>query len=118
LTDIKALTSNTLSLIGYSVIEAGTYSEGDALPETYIAYQLIYDDDRGHYNNAPTSIAWRIQTTLYSKDPSIRNGAREALNNVMLPAGFLRVPGGRDLDFSKTTGHYAYTTDYRYISKL
>jgi len=57
-----------------------------------------------------------MQTTVYSKSPGIKQNADNLLKGVMLPAGFIRV-SGRDLPFSQSTGHYAYTSDYRYFDK-
>ena len=111
--NIYELTFDRLSLLGYPVKEQGTYSADDTLPETFATYQIIDSPNNTHADNQPTSTTHRVQTVLYSKDPAIVQGADAALKGVMLPAKFMRA-GGRPLPFSQNTGHYAYTSDYRY----
>lgn len=113
MTDIYTLVYNTLGALGYPVREQGTYAANATLPETHVTYQMIDSPNNSHADNMPTSQTTRIQVTLYSKKPSLKQGADAAIKAVMLPAGFLRV-GGRDLPFNAGTGHYAYTCDYRF----
>lgn len=112
MTDVYALVYNTLSAIGYPVREQGTYAPDAKLPDTHVTYQVIDSPNNSHADNKPTSQTTRVQVTLYSKKPALKQGADAAIKAVMLPAGFLRV-GGRDLPFDKGTGHYAFTCDYR-----
>jgi len=111
LINIYDLTYDTLSPLGYPVKEQGTL--GSTLPETFITYQLISSPNGGHADNKPTSVKPLMQITLYSKKPSIKQGADALLKSVMLPAKFMRA-GGRDLPYSAVTGHYAFTSDYRF----
>lgn len=111
--NIYSLIWSTLAPLGYPVKEQGTYAEGATRPETFITYQLIDSPNNTHYDNAPASTTYRIQLTLYSKKPSLKQGADALFKSVLLPAGFLRA-SGRDLPFDSKTGHYAYTSDYRY----
>lgn len=113
MTDIYALIYDTLLQLGYPVREQGTYGEDDKLPATHVTYQIIDSPNNSHADNLPTSQTTRIQVTLYSKKPALKQGADQAIKAVMLPAGFLRV-GGRDLPYNEKTGHYAYTCDYRF----
>jgi hypothetical protein len=113
LTNIYSLVYDTLLAMGYPVKEQGTYSAGATLPETHVTYQIIDSPNNSHADNAPTSQTTRVQVTLYSKKPALKQGADEAFKAVLLPAGFMRA-GGRDLPFAQATGHYAYTCDYRF----
>jgi len=117
LTDIYKLICDTLSDLGYPVKEQGTYGKDDVLPATFVTYQIIYDEDVGYYDNVSTATKWRVQVALYSKSPTIKQGANAAFKSVMLPAKFMRLPGGRDLPYSAATGHYGYTSDYRFYDK-
>jgi hypothetical protein len=111
LINIYELTYDTLASLGYPVKEQGTL--GKELPETFVTYQLIDSPPTGHADNAPTGISYRMQITLYSTSPTIKQGADAAIKAVMLPAKFMRV-SGRDLPYSSATGHYAFTSDYRF----
>lgn len=114
--NIYALVYSTLILLGYPVKEQGTYDKKTTLPETYITYFLIDNPNTSHYDNLPASQTNRIQLVLYSRDPSVKQDADNLFKSVMLPGGFSRV-GGRDLPFNESTGHYAYTCDYRYYDE-
>lgn len=103
----------TLSALGHTVRKQGSYSANDTLPVTFVTYQIIDQSNNTHYDNVPTSRTSRIQVTIYSKDPTIVQGADVALKAVMLPAGFLRITG-RDLPLNQSTGHDGYASDYRY----
>lgn len=111
--NIYELICNTLRPLGYPVKEQGTYPSGTTLPETYITYFNVDNPNGTYYDNKPESTKTRIQLVLYSKKPAIKQNADNLFKSVMLPAGFLRI-GGRDLPFNESTGHYAYTCDYRF----
>lgn len=113
MTDIYNLIYSTLSALGYPVKEQGTYSENDTLPETFITYQIIDSPNNSFADNQPTSKTTRIQLAFYSKKPALKQSADETFKGIMLPAGFLRA-GGRDLPYDHNTGHYGYTSDYRF----
>lgn len=113
MSEIHSLIYNTLVALGYPVREQGTFAPDATLPETFITYQIIDQPNDTHYDNVPASTTTRVQVALYSKRPAIKQAADQTLKSVMLPAGFLRV-SGRDLPFSSSTGHYGYTSDYRF----
>ncbi|WP_379135984.1 hypothetical protein [Paenibacillus sp. sgz500958] len=113
MTNIYEVACSTLEQLGHDVREQGTSAPNAKLPESFVTYQVIDDSPASHADNKPTSLVWRVQVSLYSKKPAIKQGASEAIKDVMLAAGFLRV-GGRDLPFSEMTGHYGYTCDYRF----
>ena len=104
---------NALDALGYPVREQGTFSEGETLPETFTTYQIIDQPNNTHYDNVSASTTTRVQISLYSRKPAIKQAADTTLKTVMLPAGFLRA-SGRDLPFDQKTGHYGYTSDYKY----
>lgn len=117
MTNIYSFVYDTLLLMGYPVREQGTYAPNAKLPETHVTYQIIDSPNNSHADNVPTSQTTRVQVTLYSRKPDIKQGADAAFKAVMLPAGFMRV-GGRDLPYAQSTGHYAYTSDYRFYDDL
>jgi hypothetical protein len=116
LVNIYEVICNTLAPLGYTVKEQGTYPPGATLLETHITYFLVDSPNSSFADNVATSKTSRIQLVLYSRKPSIKQNADELFKSVMLPGGFLRV-GGRDLPFNASTGHYAYTCDYRYYEE-
>jgi hypothetical protein len=113
LTDVYTHVFTTLSTLGYSVREQGTYGQDEVLPETHITYNIADQDDISHADNRPTATMTRIQVALYSKDPAIVQQANKTLKDLLLPAGFLRA-GGRNLPFDADTGHYGYISTYNF----
>jgi len=103
----------TLAPLGYPVRQQGSYAPGATLPETLVTYQVIDQPNGAHADNRPGSTIHRIQISMYSKRPALVQGADAAIKGVLLPAGFLRVTG-RDLPLDHETGHYGYTSDYRF----
>ena len=108
---INSLICNTLNSLGYAIREQGTFA-GESLPETFITYLVIGSPNESHYDNVPNSTTYRVQVTLYSKKPSIVQSANSNIKDLMLPAGFIRITG-RSLPYDASTGHYAWTQDYR-----
>jgi hypothetical protein len=78
-----------------------------------VTYQVIDQPNNSHADNRPTSTTSRIQISIYSRRPAITQGADATLKAALLPAGFLRVTG-RQLPIDPKTGHYGYTSDYRF----
>ena len=116
LDNIYKIIYDTLSPLGYPVKEQGMYPLNGTLPETYITYFIVDSPNTSHADNKPRNTTTRIQLVLYTQKPSIKQDADKILKSVMLIGGFLRV-GGRDLPFNQSTGHYAYTCDYRYFEE-
>lgn len=102
----------TLSPLGYSIREQGSYRSNENLPETFITYLLINSPNRSFADNLPLSRTTQIQVSLYSKNPQIVQSADSDIKNLMLSAGFLRI-NGRSLPYEPMTGHYCWTNDYR-----
>lgn len=113
LSNIYNKITTTLTSLGYTIREQGSFKSGETLPETFITFLIIESPDDTHYDNEPQSTMYRVQVTLYSKKPSIVQSANETIKALMLPAGFLRV-SGRSLPYDASTGHYAWTQDYKY----
>ncbi|NJD02030.1 MAG: hypothetical protein FIA99_05420 [Ruminiclostridium sp.] len=105
---------DALEPLGYPVREQGSYAKDEDQPETHITYQLIDAPNNSHADNSPTSTTPRMQLALYSRRPATKQDADRLFKSVMLPAGFMRA-GGRDLPFNPETGHYGYTSDYKYF---
>jgi hypothetical protein len=109
---IYSTISTALSTLNYTLREQGAFKSNETLPETFITYLIVTSPNETHYDNEPQSTTYRVQVTLYSKKPSIVQGADISIKNVMIPAGFLR-QSGRSLPFDEKTGHYAWTCDYK-----
>lgn len=102
----------TLSPLGYSIREQGSYGQNENLPETFITYFILNSPDISFADNLPTARTTQVQISLYSKKPNIVQSADATIKNLMRSAGFLRL-GGRSLPFEPVTGHYCWTQDYR-----
>lgn len=113
MTNIYNLISNTLSSLGYSVREQGSYKSGETLPETFITFLIIDSPGVGYADNRSTGRSTRVQISLYSKKPNIVQNADSNIKNLMLNVGFMRMGGGA-LPFDKETGHYSWRTDFKY----
>lgn len=105
---------NTLIATGYTVREQGGFRTEDTLPESFITYFLVDSPDVSHADNLATGRTYRVQVTLYSKKPSVVQGAEGSIGALMRSGGFLRM-SGRALPFNADTGHYAFAIDYRYF---
>lgn len=112
MTNIYNKITTTLTSLGYTIREQGTYGSSENLPTTLITYLIVDAPNETHYDNEPNSTTYRVQVTLYSKTPSIVQGANDSIKNLMIPAGFLR-QSGRSLPYDAKTGHYAWTQDYK-----
>lgn len=113
LSNIYSIIYSTLTQLGYTVREQGSFAPGAILPDTFVTYQIVNKPSISFADNRPTGYSARIQVALYSRDPVIKQDADNIIKAAMLPAGFLRIDG-RDLPFDAGTGHHAYTVDYRY----
>ena len=116
LANIHATVTTVLAGLGHTVRQQGSYAPGAALPETMVTYQVIDQPNGAHADNKPGSTIHRVQVAMYSKKPTIVQGADAAFKAALLPAGFLRVTG-RDLQYDHNTGHYGYTCDYRFYER-
>lgn len=104
--------SDALATLSLPYREQGTMNK-DALPVTFLTYQVLIESDASYADNLPTSGSTLVQIALYSTDPSIKQSARDTLSGAMLPAGFTRGEG-RGLPYDGDTGHYGYACDFRY----
>lgn len=113
MSNIYELISSALKSTGYKVREQGGYQNDERLPDTHVTYQIIDSPNESHADNRPTSTTYRVQIVLYSRKPGIVQNADEILKAALIPAGFLRA-GGRAYPFNAQTGHYGWTSDYKY----
>ena len=116
MSNIYSKISETLSPLGYPVKEQGSYRKDEMLPETFLTYQVLDAPNGGHADNLPGSTKWRIQLVLYSQKPLVVQNADDTLKGLLLPAGFLRA-GGRPLPLNFSTGHYGFSSDYRFYER-
>lgn len=83
-----------------------------ALPDAYIAFQLITDDPEQHADDAETLRSALMQITIWD-----RSGAFSAMSNVdtvMVTAGFMK-GRKRQLPQDPQTSHYGLAMEYRYF---
>ena len=108
---ISNITYTALATLGYTVAVQGTMQ--GTLPDTFITYQILGENDVSHADNESTAGEAMVQTALYSKDPALMQSARDTLTAPMKAAGFMR-GSGRALPYDKDTGHFGYVLDFRY----
>lgn len=106
--------TTALAPLGYIIREQGTFKSGETLPETFITYFIVDSPSGTHYDNVSHSETFRVQVTMYSKKPSIIQSSNKNIKNLMVPKGFMRI-SGKSLPYDITTGHYAWTQDYKYF---
>ena len=111
--NIQKKICDTLAPLGHSIREQGTYSATETLPETFITFVILEQDDISHADNVSTGVLHSARIQLYSKRPATVQAAETALRVLMIPAGFLRA-GGRPLPFEEQTGHYGYSAAYNF----
>lgn len=84
---------------------------GEALPDLFLAYQLISSPPAQQADNVETLRSYRIQVSTYS-----RNGLASLpdVDAAMAAQGF--VPSGKvQLPYESDTGHFGLAQDYIYL---
>lgn len=89
---------------GYPYARQGSYSEDDALPDTFVTFWNIETPEDSFYDNEPNRRIWRWQIYLYTTDPSIMYSAMDALLDDARANGF--VLEGRAFDLSTDEPNY------------
>jgi hypothetical protein len=87
------------------------YKSTGALPDTFLAYQLIDGSPEQHADDAETARSYLIQISIYSR------GGLVSIPNVdaaMTTAGF-QISNERQLPQDKEAGHYGLAKDYVYL---
>lgn len=108
---------SSLNTSGYPVKEHGTFGNEERLPDTFMTYQLLDDEDASHADNKATRVKTIIQVTLYTKSPELYHGSRTLIHDLLSPSGFLR-SGGRPLPFQAKSEHYAYASTYHHYQEV
>ena len=87
------------------------YKSVSALPDTFIAYQLIDGAPEQHAENVETLRSYLVQVSIYARDGlvSIPN-----VDAAMTAAGFQK-GSERQLPQDTETGHYGLAKDYVYL---
>lgn len=113
MTTIFARVSSALATISPAVpyAQAPYLSADGALPDTFLAYQLISSPPEQHADNVETVRSYLIQVSIYSV-----NGL-ESLPNVdgaMTAAGF-QIGDIHQLPKDAVTGHFGLAKEYHYL---
>lgn len=86
------------------------YKSASALPDQYMAHQLIVGSPEEHADNVETARSYLVQVTIWSKSGLV------TLPNVdaaMLAAGFQK-SNERQLPQDRESGHWGLAKDYIY----
>ncbi|MEA4919382.1 MAG: hypothetical protein VB078_00440 [Clostridiaceae bacterium] len=83
------------------------------LPDTYITYFLVVDNDKAWANNAGTSHVSRIQVSLFYRNNNIIQTVPDQIEAAFIAANFMRGDAGR-IPHQNDTGHYGWRRDFRY----
>jgi hypothetical protein len=93
--------------VGHLVYKTAT---GQAMPATWLEYQVITDLPDLHANNREVLTVYRVQVKAYTSGDVT---ALPDINSVMAAAGFLRV-SAIDLPYEADTKLFGVAMDYRY----
>lgn len=108
---ITATALATLSpAVPYSVAPYKTTS--GALPDAFIAYQLIDGSPEQHADDAETARSYLMQVTIWD-----RNGlfaAATPIDTALIAAGFIK-GRERQLPQDPQTGHFGLAIEYSYL---
>lgn len=94
-------------------LAANTYiAVGSDLPDAYLVYQMISNPPRQHADNLEALRSYRMQISYYSRTGLTTVPA--SVEAAMLAAGFTRLEG-RELPYSRETGHFGIAMDFNFL---
>jgi hypothetical protein len=99
---------DTLAPIPYA---AAPYKSTAALPDTYLAYQLIDGSPEQSADDAETERSYLVQVSIYSRGGLV---SLPDVDTAMTAAGFEK-SNERQLPQDQATGHYGLAKDYVYL---
>jgi len=113
MTSIFTRTANALATLAPAIpyALAPYQTTGAALPDVFIAYQLITSPAEEHADDAETQRLYRVQVTIWSR------AGLAVLPNVdtaMVTAGFMK-SDERQLPRDPTSLHFGLAKDYTYL---
>lgn len=99
---------NTLSPVPFAL---APYKSAVALPDTFIAYQLIDSPPEAHADNVETARSYLIQVSIFSRAGLV---SLPDVDTAMTAAGFQK-GNWRQLPPDPATGHFGLAKDYMYL---
>lgn len=93
------------------------YKTTGNLPDEYCVYYLVTGTPQGFFSGSYTREITRYSVCIYSRDKRVLEAKEPVLKAAMLKAGFMYVTKSRDL-YSKDTGHWQRTLDFRYCEEV
>lgn len=60
-----------LSSLGYPVYRQGSFTEGDAYPDSFFTFWNNDSPDHSHYDNSDYATDWSFDVNFYSIDPEL-----------------------------------------------
>lgn len=106
-----------LEPFGFNILQEGTYSINEELPDSFISYEIIGSDILRSYDNKPTRIGYDVDITLHSNDMSVINSTALQLFDALIDAGFTAPDAGYDAGMNTYTGHYAWDMEFYLIEE-
>jgi hypothetical protein len=87
------------------------YKSSAALPDQFVAYQLIDDSPEQHADDAETVRSYLIQVSIFSRTGLV---SLPDVDTAMLAAGFVK-GRERQLPQDPSTGHYGLAKEYTFV---
>ena len=106
-----------LEPFGYGVMLAGTYNTSEALPDTFVSYEIIGSDVLRSYDNKPVRIGYNVAVTLHAVDMGLINDEAPGLFDALIDVGFTAPEMGYDAGMNASTGHYVWTMEFYLIEE-
>jgi hypothetical protein len=86
----------------------------EALPDTYLVFQVISDPGRLYANDTEQLRSYRVQVSIYSRSGIA--AIPDQVETAMINAGFTRLPG-LELPYNLQTRHFGYAMDFNYLEE-
>ena len=112
MTTIFERVKTALSTISPAVAHSlAPYKSTTALPDQYLAYQLIVDVPEQHADDAETVRSYLVQVSVFSRAGLV---SLPDVDTAMLAAGFIK-GRERQLPQDPQTGHYGLAKEYIFV---
>lgn len=93
------------------------YKTTGSIPDEYCVFYLVTSTPQGFFSGSYSRENVRYSVCLYSRDKRALEAKEPAIKAAMIEAGFLYVAKSRDI-YSKETGHWQRTFDFRYYEEV
>lgn len=93
------------------------YKTTVGMPDEYCVFYLVASTPQGFFSGSYSRENARYSVCIYSRDKRALDAKEPAIKAAMIAAGFLYVAKSRDI-YSKETGHWQRTFDFRYYEEV